>query len=308
MLECSIGTIPEGGPMAEQIGDPQSEFDAARRPQTLMLSFLGIHVRGRAVAIYSGGLIDVLGRVGVSEEAVRSTLTRMSQRGLLQRHRVGRRTYFGLTPRSAAVLEEGHYRVWLTSPVNREWDGHWTVVGFSLPESWRSRRHDLRSRLLWAGFGPLQNGMWIAPSIVDVPSLLGDLGLDEHLNVLTARAAKPTEADQLMRSAFDVDSIAARYRAFLSRWDRRRPLRDLPDDLARELLLNSDWLQLIRQDPRLPTELLPADWPAVQAEEVFHDLAGAFRESAAGLAAELESIETDPVVPSITDPAEPVEP
>jgi phenylacetic acid degradation operon negative regulatory protein len=65
-----------------------------------MLTFLGIHVLGRAVAVSSGSVIDVLGRVGVTEEAARSTLTRMVGRGLLDRHRQGRKMYFALTPRA----------------------------------------------------------------------------------------------------------------------------------------------------------------------------------------------------------------
>src|SRR5882757_8425987 len=91
--------------------------------QSLMLSFLGIYVLDRNTAIYSGSVIDVFARVGVSEEAVRSTLTRMAARGLLARHRQGRRVYFGLTPRATGVLADGARRIWQTGAVNRDWDG-----------------------------------------------------------------------------------------------------------------------------------------------------------------------------------------
>lgn len=254
------------------------------RPQTLLLTFLGIHLRGSHLAISSGSVITVLGGLGVSEEAVRSTLTRMTQRGLLERHRQGRQAYFGLTERSEAVLEEGHARMWRSSPVNRDWDGRWTLIGFSLPESWHQRRHDLRSRLLWAGFGPLQSGLWIAPAVVDVPAILSDLRLDEHIKSFVAETVKPTEAAQIVREAFDLERLESGYRGFLETWDRRRPLPELPDDLVRELLLQAEWLQLVRDDPRLPIEHLPDGWPAPQAEEVFLDLAAAFREPAAAVA------------------------
>ncbi|MBA2891435.1 PaaX family transcriptional regulator [Nonomuraea soli] len=255
------------------------------RPQTLLLAFLGIHLLGKHVAVSSGSVIGVLAGLGVSEEATRSTLTRMTQRGLLERHRRGRQAYFGLTARSESVLEEGATRMWRTSPVNRGWDGRWTLIGFSLPESWTQQRHDLRSRLMWGGFGPLQNGLWIAPAIVDVPALLADLRLDAHIRAFVAETVKPTEAAQFVGEAFDLDGLAAGYRRFLRVWDRRRPLPELPDDLVRELLLQAEWLQLVRDDPRLPLEHLPDDWPSPQAEEVFHDLAAAFREPAARVAA-----------------------
>ncbi|MBG0832685.1 PaaX family transcriptional regulator [Planomonospora sp. ID67723] len=237
-----------------------------------MLSFLGLHVLDRDVAVYSGSVIDVLARVGVSEEAVRATLARMVRRDLLTRHRRGRKMYFGLTGRSEAVLRDGHDRVWSAGAVNREWDGTWTLVGFSLPEAWRRQRHDLRTRLVWAGFGPLQNGLWIAPGQVDVPQVVAGLELDDCLNVLRAHASEPTEAAQLVQRAFDTAGIAARYRAFLERWDRPDPAPAAPDDFTRQLLLHNDWLQLVRSDPRLPAEHLPADWPAIRAEHVFRAL------------------------------------
>lgn len=269
------------------MNEPRLAYGSALRPQTLLLTFLGIHLRGRHQAVSSGSVISVLAGLGVSEEAVRSTLARMTQRGLLERHKRGRQAYFGLTQRSEAVLEEGHQRMWRTSPVNRDWDGRWTLIGFSLPESWSQQRHDLRSRLVWGGFGPLQNGLWIAPAVVDVPALLADLRLDEHIRAFVAETVKPTEASQFVREAFDLEELAAGYRGFLERWDRRRPLPELPDDLVRELLLQAEWLQLLRGDPCLPLEHLPADWPAPQAEEVFHDLATAFRTPAARVATDL---------------------
>nr|WP_225311877.1 PaaX family transcriptional regulator C-terminal domain-containing protein [Microbispora cellulosiformans] len=274
------------------------------RPQSLMFSFLGIYALDRRTAIYSGSVIDVFARLGVSEEAVRSTLARMVKRNLLERHRRGRKMYFALTPHAAEVLEDGRRRVWETGAVNRDWDGTWTVVGFSLPDSRRSTRHDLRSRLVWGGFGLLQSGLWIAPGAKDVTEILASLdhasldhaspdqashdpGLDmaDHVTVLNARAFKPTEAADLVRKAFDIEQIAARYRAFLARWDASLPLPEAPDDLARQLLLHTDWLQLVRQDPHLPAEHLPGDWPAIRAEQVFQTLARDYQPRAAETAA-----------------------
>jgi phenylacetic acid degradation operon negative regulatory protein len=249
-------------------GQPQG-----MRPQALMFSFLGIYVLERDVAVYSGSIIDVFARVGVSEEAVRSTLTRMARRDLLIRQRQGRKVYFGLTARAEDILADGRRRVWETGAVNRDWDGTWTLVGFSLPDARRDERHDLRSQLVWAGFGMLQSGLWIAPGHKDVVRIVDDLGLTEHVNVLTAQTAKPTESADLVKKAFDTAAIAARYRAFLDRWETRRPMPGLPDDLARQLVLHTDWLQLVRQDPHLPAEHLPRDWPAIRAEGLFHRLA-----------------------------------
>jgi phenylacetic acid degradation operon negative regulatory protein len=260
-------------------------------PQSLMLSFLGLHVLDRDIAVYSGSVIGVFGRVGVSEEAVRSTLSRMTARGLLTKHRNGRKVYFGLTTRATQVLQDGERRIWQTGALNTDWDGTWTLIGFSLPESRRSDRHDLRSQLMWAGFGPVQNGLWIAPGSHDVTMMVEELGLAQHVTVFTASHAKPTEAADLAHRAFDTGAIAARYQEFLARWGGRTPLQALPDDLARQLVLHSDWLELVRQDPHLPAELLDREWPAIEAEQLFQSLARRYAETTMPLAdAAIESI------------------
>ncbi|MDQ0936878.1 PaaX family transcriptional regulator [Streptomyces turgidiscabies] len=240
------------------------------RPQSLMLTFLGDQVLGRDVCVYSGSVIDVFARAGVGEQATRSTLTRMVTRGLLRRRREGRRMYFGLTGRSAAVLADGERRVWHTGAVNRHWDGTWTLLGFSLPESWQRQRHDLRSQLTWSGFGPLFNGLWIAPGEVDVSALVAELGLAAHVKVFRAHADLGMDIGAMIEETWEPAELAARYEAFVRRWqpwETELPTAD--DALSLRLVLQAEWLGIIRRDPRLPVGHLPDDWPAEQAEKTF---------------------------------------
>lgn len=240
------------------------------RPQSLMLTFLGDQVLGRDVCVYSGSVIDVFARAGIGEQATRSTLTRMVGRGLLRRQREGRRMYFGLTDRSAAVLRDGERRIWHTGAVNRHWDGTWTLLGFSLPESWQRRRHDLRSRLAWAGFGPLFNGLWIAPGDVDVTSLVTELDLAAHVKVFRAQADAGLDIGAMIEETWELSDLAASYEAFVRDWQpygERMP--DAEDALVARLRMQTEWLWLVRRDPRLPVKHLPDDWPAEQAEKTF---------------------------------------
>ncbi|WP_261957710.1 PaaX family transcriptional regulator C-terminal domain-containing protein [Streptomyces nigrescens] len=264
------------------------------RPQSLMLTFLGDQVLGRDVCVYSGSVIDVFARAGIGEQATRSTLTRMVNRGLLRRQREGRRMYFGLTEHSAAVLRDGERRIWQTGAVNREWDGTWTLLGFSLPESWQRQRHDLRAKLAWSGFGPLFSGLWIAPGEVDVSSLVAELGLAAHVKIFRAHADTGMDIGAMIEETWDLAELAGHYEGFVRRWQPWETR--LPDDasaasgsgesalasspssgreephlaaLALRLRLQAEWLQVIRRDPRLPVRHLPDDWPAEQAEKTF---------------------------------------
>ena len=255
----------------------------AIRPQTHVLMFCGIHLADPALSVPTPALVDVLSRVGVGEHAARSTVNRMLQRGTLRGRRVGKRVHLAPTEATRVTLARGGERAW-QSPVNRTWDGQWTLLGFSLPESRRADRHLLRSRLEWAGFGLLQNGLWVAPRRIDVAELLGSLDVLDHVKVFRAEVAGPTQVTELIDDAWDLAGIARGYQRFLDRWDRPDPLPGATDDLARQLWLLGEWTLLARADPGLPVEYLPADWPAVRAEHVALRLRARFERGAAALA------------------------
>lgn len=261
------------------------------RPQSLLLTFFGDYLYETRRCVFSGSVIDVLGRLGVSEHATRSTLTRMVNRGLLHRQKHGRRMYFGLTPRAVDILRDGHARIWRTGAVNDDWDGTWTLLGFSLPEAWQRQRHDLRSKLAWAGFGPLQGGLWIAPGHVRVDDIVASLGLAAHVRVFRATVDELTDVAQLVADAYDLVTISTGYRAFLDRWTESPPFPD--DPLAAHLSIVTEWLRVIRKDPRLPVRHLPEYWPAIAAQKTFHEIEGKLARPAAELAAKL--LETVPV-------------
>jgi phenylacetic acid degradation operon negative regulatory protein len=273
------------------VADPLAPL--AMRPQTHVLMFCGVALTEPGLAVSTPAMIDVLARVGVGEYAVRSTVGRMLRRGTLQRHRRGKRTYLSPSPAVRAELAEGGKRAW-QSPVNRTWDRQWTLLGFSLPESRRADRHLLRSRLQWAGFGLLQNGLWVAPRVVDVEALLQKLDVLDHLKVFRAQVAEPTRVAELIDDAWDVPAIARGYERFLQRWDRPDPLPGAPDDLARQLWLLGEWTLLARHDPGLPVEYLPADWPAVRAEHVALRLRTRHEPGASAIAAGLVERLTPP--------------
>jgi phenylacetic acid degradation operon negative regulatory protein len=263
--------------------------EGAVRPQTLMLTLAGEYLLGRGVAVSAASVLEVLARTGVNEHAARSTLTRMVNRGLLLRQRHGRAMYSGLTERSERTLRDGEQRLWKTGAVNREWDGVWTLIGFSLPEAWQRQRHELRSQLTWAGFAPLFNGLWIAAGRPETDEIVAGLGLDAHVKVFHASTVPGTDVDEMIRKTWDLDAIAGRHLAFLKRW-RPAEAEPAPDPLAVKLQLDSDWLQVIRADPRLPLAHLPADWPAPEAEGLFTRLGAQAGPGAARLADRLLDI------------------
>lgn len=246
--------------------------DEWMRPQSAAFTLLAEHVVPRRVALWSGSFIEVFGRLGIGEHATRATLSRMFQRGLLLRHRHGRRVYFSPTQRCREVLEGGRHRIWEVGAVNDDADTPWTITTFTLPEDHQRERHDLRSRLAWAGLGPLRPGVWIGPAEPDsVAAVMTELGLDGRVHVLPVGRAPAADLARVAREAFDLDALAAGYRSFVETWRDalRADVAPVDDALALTIRLTTQWLQLLRRDPRVPVPLLPAGWPAVEAQALF---------------------------------------
>jgi phenylacetic acid degradation operon negative regulatory protein len=252
----------------------------------VLFTLLAEHFLDTRAALFSGSFIEVLQRVGIGEHATRSTLARMTRRGLLQAHRRGRKSYLAMTARCFAILDDGRRRIWQSGAVNTDASADWTMLTFSIPESLRSKRHDLRARLLWAGFGPLGNGAWLAPAEIDVASLIEGFELARHVRAFRVEPVPPTDPAALIRETFDLTAVAARYRAFTNAWE---PLvgHSTQDPLVLTLQLSTQWLRTIREDPRVPLRLLPEGWPAVRAQRLFRSLHGVHFPAARALASEL---------------------
>jgi DNA-binding transcriptional regulator PaaX len=254
--------------------------ELSHRPQALVLPFLGALVLDRqGVRVRSTVFLRLLGDLGVAEPAARATLHRMRERGLLDRHRSGREVTWTITEFGSALLTRNRERVEADDPFART-DDTWTLLSYSMPETRRDLRHQVRATLGWAGFGGLRDGLWIAPGTIDVEQVLRDAGLDELGDLADWFSARPlpgTDVADVICRAWDLDAVAAVHEAFLDRW--QAPPTDL-GILPRFTLLGADWLQVLRVDPGLPVAHLPDGWPAPESARLHARLLREWREQA----------------------------
>ena len=214
-------------------------------------------------------IVEVLEGAGVAGPASRAALDRFALRGFLDRSRVGRSIEYRMTATARSVLQEASLRVHAPDPFAPNGDG-WTLVTFSVPEGLRGLRHQLRATLTWEGFAPLRDGLWIAPGRVDPEPALAPVRAELPAGGVLAFHASALDgfpvADAL-HGAWDFDAIQAEHDRFIARWAESgatAPGREMPP-LSELTLLVSDWLELLRRDPRLPIEFLGADWPGAQS-------------------------------------------
>jgi len=203
--------------------------------------------------------------LGFKEPAIRATLRRNAEKGLLSSTRSGREVSFGLSEAGRSLVAQGRTRVNDPDALQHT-SAEWTLLTFPEGPALRNERYQLNLRLAWAGFGRLMPGVWITPGPADVTALLDDafegnppvdaIGFTAVL--LTSEAAAP-----MIERAWDLAQIREEHRAFLFQWKTHRP--DVAHPLAELVHLLNDWSTLLLADPGLPASGVPLDWPAQES-------------------------------------------
>jgi phenylacetic acid degradation operon negative regulatory protein len=270
---------------------------ASGRPQDMLFTLFGDYFLHRSGPVWVGSLIEFLGRLGLSEGATRTTLSRMVHRGWLASERVGRFSFYHLTGKARRLLEHGESRIhhpqW-----DLPWDERWFLVAYSIPEGQRTARERLRGRLAWLGFGSLGNGLWISPRNVEaeVAEIGEELGLEGQLMGFHAEGPAFGDRTDLVASCWDLPAINEGYESFIQRWApvftryKAKPVgldgRDhhcaptsetLSPEEAFELRFQiiHEYREFPLRDPYLPRALLPSNWGGECAAHLFqhcHDL------------------------------------
>lgn len=250
----------------------------AARPGSAILTFYGAFVRRLDGWVAVAHLIELMGEVGLDPQAVRSATSRLKRRGWLVPSRRGTAAGYALSDVARAALTAGDQRIYEAQRPADLADG-WALVVFSVPETERSRRHLLRSRLTWLGFGSDAPGVWIGPRRL-MPAARGmllDLGLERYVDLYEAAYTGFGDARQLVERCWDLAELRRRYSAFLVQWEpvlaaARESDPDEGAAFTEYLAALDQWRGLPFLDPGLPSDLLPPGWEGHAASALFHAL------------------------------------
>ena len=250
----------------------------AVRPRDLVFTLFGEYLLKRSDSVWVGSLIALLEPFGLTEGTVRTALSRMVKKGWLEARRDGRHSYYSLTPRGRRLLEEGTERIFHPA-WPEDWDGYWFLLAYSIAQGNRSLRDRLRDRLAWLGFGSIGNGVWISPHDVgsQIEELAEGLGLSDRYVGFRAQRVTGEEVSDIVARCWDLDALAARYRAFTRRWSPvLGEVASAQPPVERCFALRFDLIHEYRrfplEDPYLPRTLLPEPWAGDEAAAVFRDL------------------------------------
>lgn len=260
------------------IDDRPADRPASPQPRALIVTVYGLYARRTSGWLAVSTLIQLMDDLGVEEPAVRSAISRLKRRGvLLARPRDGIAGY-ELSEQGSGILAEGDERIFRRQRTGLD-DG-WVLAVFSVPESERRRRHQLRSRLSWLGFGTVSAGVWVAPAHLTEQTLdvLHREQLGDYVDLFRADHVGGADPRAEVARWWDLDDLARMYQEFvvvhapvLRRWSRRRT----PCDRAAfsdYVIALTAWRRLPYLDPGLPLEALPPRWPGARAAAVFDAL------------------------------------
>jgi phenylacetic acid degradation operon negative regulatory protein len=268
-------------------GQADTDFNSARidslpvRTQFLIFTLFGDYVTYRGGKIWTSNLIYLMELLGVSERAVRSTLSRMTRKGWIGSKKYGRRSRYSLTRRGHALLEAGRQRIF--EPVFSDWNQEWHLVVYSLPEEKRRVRHTLRTQLSWLGYGSLAPGTWISPHgrNPELEELFSELEVEPYVSLFCGQYSGPDPAQKLVQQCWDLDGLAAQYKAFFNRHypayleclnHKNRSASLKPEEcFLRRFWLMHEYQSFPFKDPNLPKTLLPPDWVGFRARKLFDD-------------------------------------
>lgn len=262
--------------------------DGSPSARTLLLTVLGEYVGYAGTdRVWSAAVVDALRACGVEETAARRAITRLTHEGWLTTEPAGRFTRLVMTPRLVRLLASWTARLRRAMEGETPWDGTWQQLLLRVPAAARAERAAVEEQLAFQGFGSLGQGVWIASDpggVRALRELIAELGLTDHATWLTCRTSDPgsdeagtdkpgsvagTAADRaLAAQAWDLDAVRPLHADFLARFADARADGDEDAFVLRTRLVHA-WRLTFDKDPRLPEQLLPAEWPGRAATQVF---------------------------------------
>lgn len=250
---------------------------SALAPRALIVTVYGLYAREERGWLAVSTLIQLLATVDVDEPAVRSSISRLKRRGIVESARVEGAAGYALSTAAGAILDEGDRRIFARTRA-RPGDG-WLLAVFSVPETERRKRHMLRSRLVWLGFGTVAAGVWVAPAHLagETRDVLVRSELASYVDLFRADYLAFGDVRTTVSRWWDLERLQRLYDEFITTqqpvaasW--KRHARDDAQAFADYVRALTAWRRLPFLDPGLPDGVLPKGWNGAAAADVFFAL------------------------------------
>lgn len=271
--DCEDGAVRydgEGRVSATAVDFPRPQRGGTS--QHLLVTMLGEFWRFTDLWLPVRVIVRLAEDVGLSRSAVATALSRLTARGVLENDGGGRASRYRFTAAARARLVVGTAQVGQFGDPSVPWDRRWTAVAFSVPETEREIREAFRARLKWLGFAPVYGALWFSPRdrMEQVQEIAEGYGVDDFMAFRV-----DDDAFEGRRPAIvDTTEPPQRYAEFAAaneaRLERLRAGEvDVQEGFRARIEVLDEWRAFPWDDPGMPYELLPDDWPLLRARRAF---------------------------------------
>lgn len=264
-------------PLDAVIATKRAEHDM--RVWSLVVTIFGDAIVPRGGEVWLGTLLELVGRLGVEANALRTAMSRLTAEGWLARTRIGRNSYYRLAPAGAAEFARATHRIYAAGPPG--WSGAWLML--VAPRDAQAGP-DLAAFLARNAFAAPAPGLHFRP---DTAPEEGDRALADRVRehvagtgftLFKGHALGGADPAALASSAWALEELAGDYRALDALFAGVKAAIDAGerpgalDAMAARTLLIHYFRRIVLKDPLLPEALLPEGWPGTDARRLVADL------------------------------------
>ncbi len=233
-------------------------------------------------------MVVLMEALGTSGTVTRTALGRLRKKDVVLQETRDGIPGFTLTEGAATMLARGDRRIY--NPISMSPTDSWCLVSFSIPETEREKRHQLRRRLHWIGCGTVAAGLWICPDTLrdEVEEILADLELRGMATLFVTQTPLVGGTLQDAASAWwDLDSVAELHKDFIREHGAAVPWQDgagveaTAQAFAIFVQCIDRWRIIPYLDPGLPATFLPKDWPGAEGTALFKRIMDAYAQPSA---------------------------
>ena len=231
------------------------------RTGSIVITVFGDAIVPRGGSVWLGTLLKFFETLDVDSGVVRTAMSRLATDGWLERHKVGRNSFYRLVKKGRVTFDAATRHIY--DPQVAEWTGRFELLLIGNAEDRDASREALKN----AGFGSPLPGVWVAPSGVPIPE-------EASQAIRLEVSAEDDSGRRLVSESWPLQRTADAYLKFMKTFEplrgwigRRDSLSDIEAFTARILLIHR-YRRVVLRDPLLPSALLPADWPGRAARSL----------------------------------------
>jgi phenylacetic acid degradation operon negative regulatory protein len=231
------------------------------RTGSIVITLFGDAIVPRGGSVWLGTLLAFFETIDIDAGVVRTAMSRLATDGWLERHKVGRNSYYRLVKKGRQTFDAATRHIY--DPPPSDWTGRFELLLIPGSEDRDASRDALKN----AGFGSPLPGVWVAPSGAPIPE---EAATAIRLEV----SAEDDSGRRLLSESWPLDRTSDAYLKFMKTFEslrdwigRGEALTDADAFTARILLIHY-YRRVVLRDPLLPSALLPADWPGRVAREL----------------------------------------